>query len=398
MFDRFRQLPLWQQWLWVTAAGGATLDLLLQVGGLESATGMAFLAVSAGQWALLRGRVRGASWWVVVSPVFGFLGVAMGGYFGGELQDAIDGVSNSPVGIAYDEGPGRSYIGRYGAEALAGVLTGATLGFGQWLVLRRAFPRAGGWVPANIVAFLIGFLLEAHMPVVGVITGLALRLLWKTTYPETIATTARVPRVTVGWGFYLRWVWLTALSFGVGSAVSNAIAHPIPESLQSVRNVIGWFADGACVGAAQWVLLRREVAAAWRWVVASALGWVVGLSLFAEGSRVLNALLAGVLAAAGVVHAGNLKKFPFEIFDLPFGGAVAGAAIGVLQWLLLRRNVTAAGWWVLASAIGWAVAYIAPWMGTASVGPATALGMITGSLTGALLVWLLRRRRKSAQE
>ena len=34
-----------------------------------------------------------------------------------------------------------------------------------------------------------------------------------------------------------------------------------------------------------------------------------------------------------------------------------GAAIGVAQWLVLRREVANAGWWILASAVAWAVSW-----------------------------------------
>lgn len=399
VFDRFRQLPLWHQWLWVSVAGGSTVWLMLSA--VEAGRGYAELiaapAVWVGQWVLLRRRVRGAAWWVFASAAFGLVGAGVGGYYGGALQDALDGVSSSPLGIA-DVGPGRTSLAYVTGQGLAGALLGVTVGFVQWLVLRGSLRRPGRWITANTVAYLVGSLSDALIPVVGVITGLALRELWKPSQPEALVTTALRPQVTVGWAFYLQWVWFAALGFGVGSAVGNAIAHPIPETLQSVRNIVGWFAGGACVGAAQWVLLRWAVAPARWWVVASAMGWTAGFLLFEQGSAVLNGLLAGVLALAGVVDAKTLGNFPFELFDNPFGGAVTGASIGLLQWLVLHREVNGAGWWVLVSSMGWAMAYIAPQMGPTSAGSATALGMITGSLSGVLLVWLLRRRRRSVQE
>lgn len=396
MFKRFYELPLWQQWLWVSAAGGATVELLLLVVGVESerSNWIAQLAVWVGQWVLLRGHVRGAGWWVLVSATLGFVGLGMGGLYGGRLQDAIDGVPSSPLGLA-GVGPGRSHLGYYAGTAVAGAIVGATLGFGQWLILRRTFRRASWWVSAKVVGFVVGSLLDVILPVVGVITGLAIKWLWKTTYPETLTVTARKPRVAAGWGFYLQWVWLTVLGFAVGSDIGNAMARPIPERLQDVRNLIGWFGNGACVGAAQWILLRRAVATARWWVVASAVGWAVGILLFVPGLARLNGLLAFVLVLATAV---DVENFPFELFDNPFGGAVAGASIGVLQWLLLRREVVAAGWWVLASALGWAVAYLAPWAGPNALRGATTLGLVTGSLTGIVLVWLLRRTAKGIQE
>lgn len=36
-------------------------------------------------------------------------------------------------------------------------------------------------------------------------------------------------------------------------------------------------------------------------------------------------------------------------------GATVGAVVGVGQWLLLRRKASQAGWWILASTLGYAV-------------------------------------------
>ena len=32
-----------------------------------------------------------------------------------------------------------------------------------------------------------------------------------------------------------------------------------------------------------------------------------------------------------------------------------GAAVGVLQWLVLQRQIAGSGWWMLASGVGWVV-------------------------------------------
>ena len=34
---------------------------------------------------------------------------------------------------------------------------------------------------------------------------------------------------------------------------------------------------------------------------------------------------------------------------------LGGVVAGLLQWLMRRRHVTRAGWWVLASTVGWAL-------------------------------------------
>jgi hypothetical protein len=39
--------------------------------------------------------------------------------------------------------------------------------------------------------------------------------------------------------------------------------------------------------------------------------------------------------------------------------AVIGAATGAVQWLILRKQGARAGWWVPASAVGWAMCWMA---------------------------------------
>ena len=42
---------------------------------------------------------------------------------------------------------------------------------------------------------------------------------------------------------------------------------------------------------------------------------------------------------------------PLNNLDLIF--LLMGLAIGITQWLLLRRRLARAGWWIAASALGW---------------------------------------------
>lgn len=236
-------------------------------------------------------------------------------------------------------------------------------------------------VPA--VWFFLGALIFLGITTVRYFRRKRRQHLRKMAYGETPATAATKPRMTVAWRSWLKWLCLTALGFAVGSGIANAIAQQMPESL---RNVIGWSVNGACVGVVQWILLRREFRAAWQWVPASAIGWLVGTLLFVPGGAFLYALVAALT--------GGAKHF----LSGPDNGAVVGGSVGLLQWFLLRREVTGAGWWVPVSALGWALAYLAPWAGPATLKGATALGMITGSLTGIVLVWLLRRPRRGIQE
>ena len=113
--------------------------------------------------------------------------------------------------------------------------------------------------------------------------------------------------------------------------------------------------------------------AGWRfwlwWALASAVAWGVGGPMGMAVGSFGDIIVAGFMGAA-------------------LGGIVAG----MLQWLVLRRQLARAGWWVLASTMGWVVGGFLS--GAVPVGGFlgwAALGAVYGSITGTVLVWLLRQ-------
>ncbi|MAG37491.1 MAG: hypothetical protein CL878_14745 [Dehalococcoidia bacterium] len=112
-----------------------------------------------------------------------------------------------------------------------------------------------------------------------------------------------------------------------------------------VANFIGAFVGfmwpGVGVGIAQWLVLRRHVAVA-RW-------WV--------GSTILGIVVSGAVGVAVWTAIGMILPLSYSLGPLLYGQLVAGsiwlgAAIGLVQWPLLRRHVPRAGWWVAASSVG----------------------------------------------
>jgi serine/threonine-protein kinase len=60
----------------------------------------------------------------------------------------------------------------------------------------------------------------------------------------------------------------------------------------------------------------------------------------------------------GAVYMVVVEAVPVSMYEAVVGAgglAVLGASVGIAQWLILRRQVSRAGWWVLASALGLAV-------------------------------------------
>ena len=133
--------------------------------------------------------------------------------------------------------------------------------------------------------------------------------------------------------------------------------------------MMGGVADRMRAGPRSW----RGWLMGWRlwlwWVLASTVGWAVG-------------------GTVGEAVGGGLSR------DINVAGyvsvAVGGIAAGVLQWLVLRRQVARAGWWVLASAVGWVVGGLMAGIAAGIVGWVVA-GAVYGAITGPVLVWLLRQ-------
>jgi len=110
----------------------------------------------------------------------------------------------------------------------------------------------------------------------------------------------------------------------------------------------------------------------------------------------LQWVLAGMLGFAVGAAMGN------AVTDLIFT-ALFGVAGGFTQWLVLRHRILGAGWWVLASTLGFAIAPIVAIAGVMAVSqimsldgnPLAApilLGVLSGVLS-AIFPWLILRRQ-----
>ncbi len=126
---------------------------------------------------------------------------------------------------------------------------------------------------------------------------------------------------------------------------------------------------GTVIGAGQFYALPSQIHRSKGWIIASAIGWAVGWSL---GWRTAWQLFGGFSTVFGIV------------------GAMSGIFTGVFQWLILRRQLSQAGWWILAPTIAWGVGLAAA-MEIRGVFGWVLAGGIGGAVTGALLFWLLRR-------
>ena len=154
----------------------------------------------------------------------------------------------------------------------------------------------------------------------------------------------------------------------------------------SLARVVAGFAGGAM----QWLLLRRRIGLSGWWVLATGAGW-------------LFALIAMVAPTVAIVL--RLEEFASTstpeqariTFRLTFIVAVslAGLVLGTSQWLVLRRQVQRAGWWIPATIVAWALGGLL-FLTTVLLWLRLLLLVVPPAITGVVFAWLWRRPRAEA--
>ncbi len=179
------------------------------------------------------------------------------------------------------------------------------------------------------------------------------------------------------------WVLAGAAGFAVGGLAEAAVG-PSGGLMVVVYMTVG----GSASGALQWLALRRRVSGCGLWVAAC-----VGGGLAAGLVGVAVGALAGL--GAGVVLG---LRAAMEVAADTGGVAAAvsfGTVVGVLQWLVLQRELPRSYWWVVASTAGWIVGGLTAGI-TEGVAGWAVLGAVYGSITGCVLVGLLVWRPAAA--
>ena len=217
-------------------------------------------------------------------------------------------------------------------------------------------------------------------------------------------------------GLWLRWLVANVVGFTLGGAIGGGISgtgeQPYSEMVTSATEgarilainagvALGVF--GALVGAAQWLALRGEIRQAGWWILATTLCWAAGGVI----AGALSGLIGGAVTTVGTDQgvAGFLLAASVGILAIGFLPSVA-------QWLILRRQVRRASWWILISGasclLGFSIGFALVRLGLAEVihlfrpedFPSTKswslAGLITGALYAGLSGWLLVRLLRPA--
>jgi hypothetical protein len=122
---------------------------------------------------------------------------------------------------------------------------------------------------------------------------------------------------------------------------------------------------GVGVGLMQWAILYRRIPRAWRWPLSTAIAWLGG------------AIILQVAVPADL--------------QILLSGAILGPLVGLAQWLILRREVYWAGWWLVVSTMAWIT-------GLTLLPGILATGAMVGALSGIALSLLLHTPRPAEEQ
>jgi hypothetical protein len=198
-----------------------------------------------------------------------------------------------------------------------------------------------------------------------------------------------------GWGFWLLWVTASVVGFALGATAVGyfgaAIIARTPPLIVAAAQPTLFVVLATLPGFLHWLILRKWFSRAGWWVLASG------------GGSLLGFLPLGWGLAVADTHGDNVSVWFVALptwVVLLVAIAVAGAVAGAMQWLVLRLWVSRAGWWVLASSIGWVAAtFVYAYVTRANdvhlpLGGAVS-GALSGAITGLTLVELMRNTRNN---
>jgi hypothetical protein len=229
------------------------------------------------------------------------------------------------------------------------------------------------------------------------------------------STTMQDIRTNWDWKLWFQWILANTVAETVGLGgtlligillLSNAEKTVGVAAAAALAVLAGTLIEGTVVGTMQWLVLRHPLKSMrWRsWALATALGAFVAWTL---GMIPSTFFLPG--ADAGTTSSVQMSDLMIYALAAVMGLAL-GAILGVPQWLVLRRYVQKAGWWVLANALAWLLGMVVVFIGTSFI-PAGAIalqvalllllfivaaGATVGAVHGLALIWLLRSRRSVA--
>jgi hypothetical protein len=179
--------------------------------------------------------------------------------------------------------------------------------------------------------------------------------------------TTRAKMATQGdWRKTARQIWLWPVSILIGLPIGGYVADLVVDGVDSVGAALAaGLIAGAIIGAAEWLALRQWVS--WLWIPATTAGMAIGLAIGAA-----------------------LVDYGIGRGDLVLMGAVTGLGVGVMQALVLARQVSGAFWWAIANPPGWALGwFVSSYVIARNIGERFPVFGASGALVFGLLTWMV---------
>ena len=249
------------------------------------------------------------------------------------------------------------------------------------------------WTCASISGWALGYLLGFAV-VVGI--GFSYRPAFDTVFGILVGagfglSQWLVIRRRVAHAYWWPVTCVVGWTVGVFAGESAADQWLGPSANFVTERILLGASIGVITGACQWLVIRRTFPQGSRWILGSIAGYTValvvhGLVIWAVGDELVRGLSGGISRAASWA----------PLILLPF---FAGALAAVMAWLVLRRRLPGAPWWVLTGLtylwVSWMLLEGGPGAQEIGKGVAVALmsmamGLIVGTSTGVNLVWLMK--------
>jgi hypothetical protein len=192
------------------------------------------------------------------------------------------------------------------------------------------------------------------------------------------------------------WIYWTLLSFVtiilgyVAGGIALLLIHGAfgfnqNEWGTTLSQTFGNVAEGAILGLAvglfQRSFLRKLFNVPAFWIYALIIGFVV------------IELISGIILSQMGINRGEIKFFEYKTPGYPPGEsliyAIAGLLTGLIQWPILKRSFSRSAFWLLASTLGWGICFMITMI---SVWAFFLGALMYGAITGATLMWVLRKR------
>jgi hypothetical protein len=191
--------------------------------------------------------------------------------------------------------------------------------------------------------------------------------------------------------FYAGWILSAILGVGLALGIMFALIAVIVQVVgdtivvNGVRRITEDYlatylfvpALGLSLGLVQAAVLRRYLPRVGSWAPLTFAAFVVLVAV--------PALLRPLLPRLGVGEPALQSLLPITMCLL------TGMALGGAQWLLLRRRVEGAGWWIVANLLGWGLVY--PLVGNSwnNLLEIMMLGLVPGAVTAFVLGLFITR-------